>query len=103
MESESQAALGPTPGTKRVRNALSDSEDSHFQFGRNRSARERAQPVRPTVAYRVGMRAPRTAQLYAVPETLAVTALKTDKDMMVNNRVVLVDPATGEVVDEFAE
>ena len=103
MESESHAALGPALGTKRVRNALSDSEDSHFQFGRNRSARERVQPARPTVAYSVGIWVARMAQLYAVPETLAVTALKTSKDMMVNNSVVLVDLATGEVVDEFAE
>jgi hypothetical protein len=29
--------------------------------------RERVQPARPTIKYRVGMRVPATAQLYTVP------------------------------------
>ncbi len=67
--------------------------------------RERVQPAQPTVEYRVGMRVPQTARLYTVPETVAVEvpAIKTYKYMMVNNRVVLVDPATSEVVAEFAD
>jgi hypothetical protein len=66
---------------------------------------ERVRPARPTVEYRVGMRVPPTAQLYTVPETVAVEvpAIKAYKYMMVNNRVVLIDPATSEVVDEFAD
>ena len=65
--------------------------------------RERVQLAPPTVEYRVGMRVPRTAPLYMVPETVAVEvpAIKAYKYMMVNNRVVLIDPATSEVVDEF--
>lgn len=65
---------------------------------------ERVQPAQPTVEYRVGMRVPQTARLYTVPETVAVEvpAIKTYKYMMVNNRVVLVDPATSEVVAELA-
>jgi hypothetical protein len=52
------------------------------------------QPAQPTVEYRVGMRVPQTAQLYAVSETVEVPAIKTYKYMMVNNRIVLIDPAT---------
>jgi len=67
--------------------------------------RERVQPAQPTVAYRVGMRVPERAQLYAVPQEVAVEvpAIRTYKYMMVNDRVVLVDPATSEVVAEFAD
>ncbi|HLA21626.1 MAG TPA: DUF1236 domain-containing protein [Pseudolabrys sp.] len=67
--------------------------------------RERVQTAPPTVEYRVGMRVPRTAPLYVMPETVAVEvpAIKTYKYMMVNNRVVLVDPATSEVVEEIVD
>lgn len=67
--------------------------------------RERVRPAPPTVEYRVGMRVPHTTQLYSVPETVAVEVpvIKTYKYMMVNNRVVLVDPATSEVVDEIVD
>lgn len=67
--------------------------------------RERVAPAQPTVEYRVGMRVPQTTRLYAVPETVAVEvpAIKTYKYMMVNNRVVLVDPTTSEVVDEIVD
>jgi hypothetical protein len=45
-----------------------------------------------------------TAQLYAVPQTVAVEvpAIQSYKYMMVNGRVVLVDPSTSEVVAELA-
>jgi hypothetical protein len=61
------------------------------------------QPATPTVEYRVGMHVPATAQLYAVPQEVAVEvpALKTYKYFVVNRRVVLVDPATSEVVAEL--
>jgi hypothetical protein len=67
--------------------------------------RERVQPAQPTVEYRVGMRVPATAQLYEVPQPVAVEvpAVKAYKYMYVNNRVVLVDPATSEVVAEIAD
>ncbi len=67
--------------------------------------RERVQPAQPTVEYRVGMRVPESARLYVVPQEVAVEvpAVKTYKYMMVNNRVVLVDPVTSEVVAEFAD
>jgi hypothetical protein len=67
--------------------------------------RERVAPVQPTVTYRVGMRVPETSQLYAVPETVGVEvpAIRSYKYMMVNDRVVLVDPATSEVVGELAD
>lgn len=61
------------------------------------------EPATPTVEYRVGMRVPATAHLYAVPQEVAVEipAVKTYKYMVVNRRVVLVDPATSEVVAEL--
>jgi hypothetical protein len=59
----------------------------------------------PTVEYRVGMRVPPSAQLYAMPQSVVteVPAIRTYKYMMVNHRVVLVDPATSEVVAELAD
>ncbi len=67
--------------------------------------RERVRPARPTVEYRVGTRVPESVQLYAVPQDVAVEvpAIRSYKYMVVNDRVVLVDPATSEVVDELAE
>ena len=68
--------------------------------------RERVAPAQPTVEYRVGMRVPADARSSTtVPETVAVEvpAIQTYKYMMVNNRVVLVDPATSEVVEELAD
>ena len=43
-----------------------------------------------------------TTQFYAGPEMVAVevAAIKADKSMVVNDRVVLLDPATSEVVAE---
>jgi hypothetical protein len=67
--------------------------------------RERVQPAQPTVEYRVGMRVPATTELYAMPETVAVEvpAVRQYKYMVVNNRVVLVDPVTSQVVGELAD
>ena len=67
--------------------------------------RERVAPARPTVEYRVGTRLPESVQLYAVPQEVAVEvpAMRSYKYMVVNNRVVLVDPATSEVVDELTD
>jgi hypothetical protein len=51
------------------------------------------------------MRVPWTAPLYAVPETVVVEVptIGTYKYMLVNNRVVLIDPATSAVVDEIID
>jgi hypothetical protein len=59
----------------------------------------------PTVEYRVGMRVPPSAQLYTVPQTVVteVPAIRTYKYMVVNHRVVLVDPATSEVVADLSD
>jgi len=67
--------------------------------------RERVAPARPTVEYRVGTRVPESVRLYAVPQDVAVEvpAIRSYKYMVVNDRVVLVDPATSEVVEELAE
>ena len=63
------------------------------------------QTVPPRVAYRVGSRVPERVQLYEVPQPVAVEvpAVRTYKYMVVNDRVVLVDPVTSEVVAEFAD
>ncbi len=68
----------------------------------------RERPVTPApaaVAVQVGQPVPAGAQLYAIPETVGVEvpAVKAYKYMYVNNRVVLVDPATSVVVGEIAE
>jgi hypothetical protein len=67
--------------------------------------RARVQPARPTVENRVGMRVPESARFYEVPQEVAVEvpATRTYKYMVVNGRAVLVDPATSEVVAEFAD
>jgi hypothetical protein len=59
-------------------------------------------PTQPTVAHWVGIWVLQTTQFYAVPEMVAVevAAIKADNSMVVNDRVVLLDPATSEVVAE---
>jgi hypothetical protein len=61
--------------------------------------------AQPTVEYRVGTRVPQDTRLYALPQQVGVDvpAIRSYKYMMVNDRVVLVDPATGEVVGEVAQ
>ncbi len=58
-----------------------------------------------TVEYRVGSRVPPDARLSPLPQTVVteVPAISSYKYMVVNNRVVLVDPATSEVVEEISE
>lgn len=58
----------------------------------------------PTVEYRVGTRIPGSVRLFSVPDSVAVEvpAVKAYKYMVVNDRVVLVDPATSQVVAELA-
>ena len=67
--------------------------------------RERVQPAPAEIEYRVGARIPASAQLHAVPQQVAVEvpAIQAYKYMVVNDRVVLVDPATSQVVAELAD
>jgi hypothetical protein len=67
--------------------------------------RERVVPAPPTVTYEVGARLPDTVELYDIPEAVAVEvpAVRPYKYIYVNGRVVLVDPATSEVVAEIAD
>ena len=67
--------------------------------------RERVAPLPGTVTYSVGSRVPAEVRLYPVPDSVAVEvpAVKQYRYMMVNGRVVLVDPATSEVVAELAD
>jgi hypothetical protein len=68
--------------------------------------RERVAPAPPAaVEYRVGSRVPAQTRLYEVPDTVAVEvpAVRQYKYMTVNGHVVLVDPATSEVVAELAD
>jgi hypothetical protein len=66
--------------------------------------RERMTPARPKVEYRVGTRVSER-QLYAVPQEVAVEVpeIRAYKYMVVNDRVVLIDPAPSEVVAEVAD
>ena len=67
--------------------------------------RERVVPAEPTIEYRVGARLPDSVRLYSVPQEVAVEvpAIRSYKYMVVNNRVVLVDPATSQVVEEVVD
>jgi hypothetical protein len=67
--------------------------------------RERVAPAEPTIEYRVGARVPGAVRLYSVPQEVAVEvpAIRSYKYMVVNNRVVLVDPATSQVVEEVVD
>ena len=67
--------------------------------------RRRVAPAQPTIEYRVGARIPESVQLYTVPQEVAVEvpALRAYKYMAVNKRVVLIDPATSEVVAEVVD
>jgi len=67
--------------------------------------RERVAPAEPTIEYRVGARLPDSVRLYSVPQEVAVEvpAIRSYKYMVVNNRVVLVDPATSQVVEEVVD
>ena len=67
--------------------------------------RERVAPAEPTIEYRVGARLPDSVRLYSVPQEVAVEvpAIRSYKYMVVNNRVVLVDPATSQAVEEVVD
>ena len=67
--------------------------------------RERVAPAEPTIEYRVGARLPDSVRLYSVPQEVAVEVpmIRSYKYMVVNNRVVLVDPATSLVVEEVVD
>ena len=67
--------------------------------------REPVEMAPPTVEYRVGTRVPHGARLYEVPDDVAVevSAVRSYRYMRVNNHVVLVDPATSEVVADFVD
>ena len=67
--------------------------------------RDRVVPAEPTIEYRVGDRVPDRVRLYSVPQEVAVEvpAIRSYKYMVVNNRVVLVDPVTSQVVDEVVD
>ena len=67
--------------------------------------RERVAPAEPTVEYRVGARLPDSVRLYSIPQEVAVEVptIRPYKYMVVNNRVVLVDPATSQVVEEVVD
>ena len=68
--------------------------------------RERVAPAAPgTVEYTVGARVPGDARLYTVPQSVAVEvpAVRAYRYMMVNGRVVLIDPATSQVVADITD
>ena len=64
--------------------------------------REPAAPP-PRVEYRIGTAVPGSVRLYRVPRSVAVAvpAVKAYRYMVVNGEVVLVDPATSQVVAQI--
>lgn len=70
-----------------------------------RVVRERAVPRGPVVEYRVGARVPREVELHAFDDDIYVEApaLRRYRYVHVNNQLVLVDPATSEVVEIIAD
>jgi len=67
--------------------------------------RDRVVPAEPTIGYRVGARVPDGVRLYSVPRegAIKVPTIRSYKYMVVNNRVVLVDPATSQVIEEVVD
>ena len=67
--------------------------------------RARVTPTPGTVTYTVGSRVPSDVRLYAIPDSVAVEvpAVRQYRYMMVNGCVVLVDPATSEVVADLTD
>ena len=67
--------------------------------------RERVAAPTAGTEMRIGTRVPDTVALQAVPDAVAVEvpAIRTYRYMVVNNRVLLVDPATSTVVAEVVE
>src|SRR4051812_43620115 len=68
--------------------------------------RERAPTTgQAVIEYRVGTPVPPSMQLHAIPDTVVteVPAIRSYKYMVVNDRVVLVDPVTSQVVEEVVE
>lgn len=67
--------------------------------------REPVEVAPPAIEYRVGTRVPPGVRLYTVPREVAVEvpAIRSYRYVRVNNRVVLVDPATSEVVADFTD
>jgi hypothetical protein len=63
--------------------------------------RERRRVAPADVDVRVGARVPRNAELVEIPPAVVeeVPAVRRYRTMVVNNEVVLVDPATSEVVE----
>jgi hypothetical protein len=70
-----------------------------------RTIRQREVAPSAGVEVSIGARVPGTVELYDVPQSVAVEvpAVRSYKYMVVNNRVVLVDPATSTIVAEFAD
>ena len=68
-------------------------------------ARASVPPAPGSVEYRVGVRVPGGVRLYPMPQPVAVEvpAVQPYKYMEVNGEVVLVDPATSEVVAELSD
>jgi Protein of unknown function (DUF1236) len=63
--------------------------------------RERVLTPSADVQVRLGARVPRSVELYEMPTTIVeeVPTLRRYRYMVVNDEVVLVDPATSEVVE----
>jgi hypothetical protein len=63
-------------------------------------ARERIAPAPSAYAYAVGSRVADASALAPMPQAVASTGVRSYRYMVINNRLLLVDPATGIVVAE---
>ena len=63
--------------------------------------RERVSTAPPSFAVRPGVRVPQTVELQEIPSTVVqeIPSVRRYRYMVVNNEVVLVDPATSEVIE----
>ncbi|MFL5047371.1 MAG: DUF1236 domain-containing protein [Xanthobacteraceae bacterium] len=63
--------------------------------------REQVSTAPPSFAVRPGVRVPQTVELQEIPSTVVqeIPSVRRYRYMVVNNEVVLVDPATSEVIE----
>jgi len=98
------AFLAGTAGIAAAQTAVIDlSPDQRTTIYRSMS-RERIAVAPPAdFRARVGVEVPATVELYPVPETVEVPAIRRYRYTVIDNQVVLVDPGTHRVVEIIRE
>jgi hypothetical protein len=98
------AILAGTAGLAAAQTAVIDlSPDQRTTVYRSIS-RERIQVAPPAdFRARVGVEVPDTVELYPLPETIEVPAIRRYRYTVIDNQVVLVDPGTHRVIEIIRE